>query len=232
MTEPALRRSSAHVIVDDVGGAGDTVVPIGDEVEHHLRRVLRLRSGEAVTVTDLQGAWRSTVISGTRDRVELEVTSEVSRAERLSPPITIAAAIPKGDRLDWMVQKLTELGVDHLVLLHAEHSATRWDHARAIAQLERARRIAGEACRQSRRVWGMAIDGPRPAVEVVPTCVVAEPAGRALQPGDHAVAIGPEGGWSQDELDAACGSVALGAHILRVETAAIAAAALCASFRH
>lgn len=232
MNDPALRRSSAHVVVADVGKAADPTVWIGDDVEHHLRRVLRLRVGETVTVTDLVGAWRTTVVAGSREHLALEVSGDVERCPPPEPAVTVAAAIPKGDRFDWMVQKLTELGVDRLVLLHAQHSATRWDDERASTHRERAERIALEACRQSRRVWAMAIEGPADAVDVLGSFVVAEPGGRPLGPGDHAVAIGPEGGWSQAEIDAARGSVALGAHILRVETAALAAAALCASFRH
>jgi len=225
----ALRRSVAHVVVDCVGEDDDAVVVIDRDVEHHLRRVLRLRPGEAVTVTDLAGRWRSTVVAGSRDEVQLDVAGVVMVTDRPSRPVTIAAAIPKGDRLDWMVQKLTELGADRLVLLHAEHSTTRWDDARAAAQLERAERVSLEACRQSRRTWKMRIEGPLPALTVLPDCVVAEPGGRALAPTDDAIAIGPEGGWSDAELRTARGVVSLGANILRVETAAIAAVTLLGS---
>ena len=232
MTVSALRRAAAHVVVDDVGRDGDAMVPIGGDVEHHLRRVLRLRDGEVVTVTDLRGRWRSTLVSGGRDHIDLRVGGDVVVATRPDPLLTIAAAIPKGDRLDWMVQKLTELGVDRLTLLHAEHSTTRWDAARSDAQRDRAHRVSLEACRQSRRVWAMDIDGPVPALSALAGFVVAEPGGRPVAPTDEAIAIGPEGGWSDAELDAARGSVSLGANILRVETAALAAATLCASFRH
>ncbi len=73
--------------------------------------------------------------------------------------------MPKGDRLDWLVQKVTELGVDRIVLLHAERSVVRWKPERAAAQLDRLQRIADEACRQSRRVWRVAIDEPVDAVD-------------------------------------------------------------------
>ena len=226
-----LRRSAGHVVVDTVGQDGDDVVVIDDDVEYHLRRVLRLRPGEPVTVTDLAGRWRPTVVAGSRQQLQLDVVGDVVVADRPARPITIAAAIPKGDRLDWMVQKVTELGVDRLVLLHAERSTTRWDDARTPAQRERAVRVSIEACRQSRRVWGMEIDGPVPAVSVLPACVVAEPGGRPLAASDDAIAVGPEGGWSDAELDAAREAVSLGANILRVETAAIAAAALAAALQ-
>ncbi len=226
----ALRRSAAHVVVDSVGADGDAVVVIDHDVEHHLRRVLRLRAGEPVTVTDLAGRWRSTVVAGSREQLQLDVAGDVVLTDRPPRPITIAAAIPKGDRLDWMVQKLTELGADRLLLLHAEHSTTRWDDARAAAQRERAERVSLEACRQSRRTWSMRIEGPLPALTVLPDCVVAEPGGRPIAPSDDAIAIGPEGGWSDAELAAARGNVSLGANILRVETAAIAALTVRVSF--
>jgi 16S rRNA (uracil1498-N3)-methyltransferase len=228
----ALRRAAAHVVVDCVGEDHDEVVVIDHDVEHHLRRVLRLRPGQPVTVTDLAGRWRSTVVAGSRERLQLEVSGDVMMTGRPARAITIAAAIPKGERLDWMVQKLTELGADRLVLLHAEHSATRWDDARSSAQRQRAERVSLEACRQSRRTWSMRIEGPLPALSVLPDCVVAEPGGRAVQASDDAIAVGPEGGWSNAELDAARGTVSLGANILRVETAAIAALTLRASFDH
>ena len=225
----ALRRSAAHVVVERVGERDDVVVSIDDDVEHHLRRVLRLRAGEPVTVTDLAGRWRSTVVAGSRERLQLDVVGDVVVTDRPARPVTIAASIPKGDRLDWMVQKLTELGVDRLLLLHAEHSTTRWDDARTAVQRERAERVSLEACRQSRRIWPMRIEGPVAALSVLSTCVIAEPGGRRIAPSDDVVAIGPEGGWSPTELEAARGAVSLGSNILRVETAAVVAATLCLS---
>ncbi len=138
--------------------------------------------------------------------------------------------MPKGDRLDWLVQKVTELGVDRLSLLHAERSVVRWKPDRVQSQLVRLRRIADEACRQSRRVWRVEIDAPVEASTVLAGFVVAEPGGRRLESTDRSVAIGPEGGWSPEELDVARDRVSLGPNILRTETAAVAATALCVTF--
>jgi 16S rRNA (uracil1498-N3)-methyltransferase len=162
--------------------------------------------------------------------LRLEPTSEVVTETPSSNPITIAAAIPKGDRLDWMVQKVTELGVDRLVLLHAERSVVRWKPDRVEHQLGRLQRIADEALRQSRRVVRLAIDAPHPAVDVLGDYVVAEPGGRSLDANDMSVAVGPEGGWSDAELEASLGRIDLGRTILRTETAAIAVSALCVTF--
>jgi 16S rRNA (uracil1498-N3)-methyltransferase len=223
----ATRRAAvAHVVVGDLGSDDPASLLIDDEVEHHLRRVLRVRNGETVTLTDLAGQWRAAIARVSRDRVELSPNGPIE-VEPVPPRTTrLAVAIPKGDRLDWMVQKTTEIGVDRLTLLHADHSTTRWTDDRAAVQLERLRRIAVEACRQSRRVWGVEIDGPVLAVDVVSEAVVAEPGGRPLGVNDSTIAIGPEGGWSPAELAVAGERVSLGPNILRVETAALAAATL------
>ena len=104
-------------------------------------------------------------------------------------------AIPKGDRLEWLVQKVTELGVDRLALLHAERSVVRWKPDRVQSQLVRLRRIADEACRQSRRVWRVDDRRARRRIDRArrlrrwPSRV-----GVDSSPRDRSVAIGPEGG--------------------------------------
>jgi 16S rRNA (uracil1498-N3)-methyltransferase len=163
--------------------------------------------------------------------VVLEPVTDVQVEPPQPQPVTIATAIPKGDRFDWLVQKVTELGVERLVLLHAERSVVRWKTDRVDRHLERAQRIADEALRQSRRVWRLHIDGPFTAVDVLAKFTVAEPGGRPLAPGDVSVAIGPEGGWSEAELAVAAGRVDLGPTILRTETAVIAASVRCLGHR-
>lgn len=214
--DPRLRSSSAHVLVTDVA------TPVLDERDqHHLRRVLRLREGELVTVTDGQGRWRPCRTAG----ADLVPDGEVEHTPSPTRPVTIAVAPPKGDRLDWLVQKVTEIGVDRIVLLRAERSVVRWDDERAARQLERLGRIVREAAMQSRRVHLPVLDGPTSVADVIDAIPVAEPGGRAIGPGDHALAIGPEGGWSPTEL-ADADAVDLGSHVLRVETAAVVAATL------
>ena len=199
-------------------------------IEHHLRRVVRLRDGEPVGLTDGEGAWRLSRVRLHGSTLTLEPTSELVVEEPRATTITIATAMPKGVRLEWLVQKVTELGADRLMLLHAERSVVRWKPDRADQQRDRLQRIADEACRQSRRVWRLDIDGPHDARGVLPSFVVAEPDGRRLAASDVSIAIGPEGGWTRDELDAAVDRVSIGPSILRTETAAVAAAALCVAF--
>jgi 16S rRNA (uracil1498-N3)-methyltransferase len=225
------RRAAAHVLVDSAQQLGGDEIHLGSEVEHHLRRVLRLRVGEVVTVTAGAGGWRPTAVRLRGTSLELQPSGDVALEPR-PPAVTIVVAIPKGERLDWMVQKLTELGVDHLVLMETDRSAVRWKPDRLDQQLERLRRIAAEACRQSRRVWAMEVSSPRPAAEVLPGAALAEPGGRALRGSDRMVAVGPEGGWSEAELAMAGELIDLGPTVLRTETAAIALATLCVVRRH
>jgi 16S rRNA (uracil1498-N3)-methyltransferase len=226
----ALRSTNAHVLLDGelLGDGG--VIPLDGDVEHHLRRVLRLRDGASVSITDGAGRWGLAVVAVNANALRLEATSDVVTEPERTRPITIAVAMPKGDRLDWMVQKVTELGIDRLVLLHAEHSVVRWKPDRVEHQLRRLQRIADEALRQSRRVVRLKIDAPEAAVELLGSYVVAEPGGRSLNPADTSVAVGPEGGWSEAELEASLDQIDLGPTILRTETAAIALSTLCVTF--
>ncbi len=223
-----LRSTSAHVFVDADLLDGDDIA-LDDDVEHHLRRVLRLRDGKTVGVTDGEGRWRLATVRATTSVLTLESATDVVVEERPAP-ITIAVAIPKGDRLDWLVQKTTEIGVDRIQLLHAERSVVRWRPEKVATQLARLERVAEEACRQSRRVWRVEILAPVDAVAVLADVVVAEPSGRRFASGDRAIAVGPEGGWADTELALAAETATLGANVLRTETAAVAASALCVAF--
>jgi 16S rRNA (uracil1498-N3)-methyltransferase len=219
-----VRSSSAHVVVDEVDGACGPI-GLGSDDEHHLFRVLRIRDGEVVTITDGRGSWR--VCRATRGAIESE--GEVRRVPGRAP-LTIMCAIPKRDRPEWIVQKLTELGVDRIVFLHADRSVVHWDADRAEKNVAKMRKVAVEALRQSRGVWLPSVEGPVEAVSVLPDAVAAEPGGRSIWPADSIIAIGPEGGWSERELAVAADTVTLGSTILRVETAAMAAA-VCARLR-
>jgi 16S rRNA (uracil1498-N3)-methyltransferase len=212
----SLRRAAAHVLVDDV-----EVPDLDDAAAHHVFRVLRIRDGEVITVTDGAGSWRECRAVSSA----LEPVGEVEVEPGAAVALTIAFALPKADRPEWIVQKLTELGVDRIVVLHAERSVVRWPADRAAKHLVRLERVVREAVQQSRRVWVPELVGPVDAIELLPTAVAAEPGGRSLVASDRCIAIGPEGGWSAAELGAASDTVSLGPTVLRVETAALAAAA-------
>ena len=225
--------------------AGDRAVLEGDEARH-LTRVLRAKVGDTVSLFDGRGReWPARVALLGRDRVELD-TGEPA-IDPLPPaaiPLTLAVALPKGDRQKWMVEKLTELGAAKLVPLETTRGVAEAT-ASAQARLER---VVIEACKQCRRNTLMEIAAGRPLDRLlaeVPAgaCVViAHPGGRpldaaAVPPTATAMIalVGPEGGFTDEELTAADRAgvirISLGPHILRVETAAIALAARLVSSR-
>lgn len=213
------RASAAHVFVDDL----DVPVLASDDV-HHLSRVLRLRDGEVVTATDGAGRWRRCRFSND----SLVVDGDIEVEER-SVEVTILFALGKGDKPEIVVQKLTELGVSRIVPFVAERSVVKWDTDKARRNVERWRKVAREAAMQSRQVRMPRIDEVQlslhDAASLVGDVVVAEPGGSPLDSSVRAVAIGPEGGFSADELDGRR-TVSLPGGVLRAETAAVVAGAL------
>jgi 16S rRNA (uracil1498-N3)-methyltransferase len=223
--DEALRLAAAHVIVPDLDA------PELDSVDrHHIEAVLRLRSGELVSVTDGRGGWRqcSFLAGGT-----LRVEGDVAHCARPLPPVTIGMAPVKGDRPEWAVQKLTELGVDRIVLLIAERGVVRWDAERASRHLDRLRLVARQALMQSRQVWLPEVTGMEraDALAARPGVALAEPAGAPPTLDYATVLVGPEGGWTAAEQQAARATVGLGPGVLRTESAAVAAGVLLTAMR-
>lgn len=220
------RRAAAQVFVDDLA----TPV-LGDDASHHLGRVLRLRAGELVVAADGRGSWVPCRYDG---RGALESQGDVVVENAPAVRHTVAFAPVKGERPEWVVQKLTELGIDCIVVLSTARVVVRWQGARADAVLDRLRRVAVEAAAQSRRVWLPEIRGMLTVDALEPAgLALAEPGGRALDRGITTVAVGPEGGWTPEELAGGDGrqTVGLGPNVLRTETAAIAAGVLLGAQR-
>jgi 16S rRNA (uracil1498-N3)-methyltransferase len=219
--------SAPHVFVDRVDAPHLT-----DEDRHHLERVLRVRAGDIVTVSDGRGAWREC-----RFGPELEPAGPVVVDDSPVPPITVALALTKRDKPELAVQKLTEVGADRIVLLTADRSVARWDDDRAGRGLARVRRVAREAAMQSRRTWLPAVEGPVGFTDALamPAAALADMAGEPPSLARPSILIGPEGGWSDEERAAAVAAgvpaVRLGPHVLRAETAAVVAGALLAGLR-
>ena len=169
--------------------------------------------------------------AGARQR-RSKPTGRTTSSERPAPEIAIAFALTKGDKPELVVQKLTELGVDRIVPFFAERSVVRWDDERAQRNLDRLRRVAREAAMQSRRVTLPAITDVASVASIgAQGFVRADRGGVPLSLACASVAIGPEGGWSDDECRSWPGSVSLAATVLRAETAAIAAAAVLTAQR-
>lgn len=221
---PPTGTDGPHVFVDDVER------PRLDEGDrHHLERALRVRPGDTFTVSDGRGRWRLCRLGAAGP----EPVGEVVEVAAPAPALTVAFALTKGQRPELTVQKLTELGLDRIVPFAAARSVVRWDADRSERHVERLGRVAREAAMQCRRVHLPEIAGvvDFPAAAAIPGAVLADRGGRALGAGDTAVLVGPEGGW--DEGERACGlpAVDLGPHVLRAETAAIAAGTLLAALR-
>jgi 16S rRNA (uracil1498-N3)-methyltransferase len=201
---------------------------LADDDRHHLARVLRLRPGDPLTVADGAGRWRPC-----RFGPEPEPDGEVAVEPVRSPAITVAFAPVKGDRPEWVVQKLTELGVDRVVPLAAARSVVRWDGERGERQVGRLRRVAREAAMQAHRarlpeIAAVAGFGELAAVG---GATLADLGGGPPSLDRPFVLVGPEGGWSDEERSAGLATVGLADHVLRAETAAVVAGAVLAALR-
>jgi 16S rRNA (uracil1498-N3)-methyltransferase len=230
--------ATAHVYVERL----DDVVTVDGPDGHHLQRARRVRAGETVTASDGYGRWRVFTATSARDGVvELSATSDLAHEVPLSPRLTVAFSLTKGDKPELAVQKLTELGVDQIVVVHSTRAVVRWHDGRAELAMSRLRRVAREAAAQSRRARIPVVDGPVASSELAshPGLVVADVAGvpahaLPLPPeGEWLVAVGPEGGFDPAELAEFGGAprLRLGRFVLRAETAAIAVAAALAGRR-
>lgn len=201
------------------------------------RSVLRLSAGDLLTLfngTGIEATAR--VVTPAKSGVPFIVES-VDSPER-EPPVslTVGLAVLKGDRFEVALQKLTELGVSRIVPLLTERSVVSFDDARGwLKRAERYARISREAAEQSERVILPEIAKPTALAEFLhqqPVIVLLERAASVpigdIAPGEAAaIAVGPEGGWSEREqqliAETAAGTASLGRLILRAETAAIVA---------
>ena len=174
------------------------------------------------------GGWRRC-----RFGAVLEPVGDVEREAQPSPEVTVAFAVVKGQRPEWAVQKLTEIGVDRIVPLLTARSVVRWPVGGASGHLGRLRRVAREAAMQSRRTWLPEISDVADFATVAAQegAALAHPEGDAPSLAHPTVLIGPEGGWDDAELAAGLPRVTLGAHVLRTETAALVAGVLLCAIR-
>lgn len=211
-----------HAFVDDLAAPALT-----EADRHHFERVVRLRPGDPVTVSDGCGSWRPC-----RFGPELEPVGDVVAAARAEPGITVAFALVKGERPEWVTQKLTELGVDTIVPFTAARSVVRWDERKAAANHQRLERVAREASMQSRRCWLPTVAPVASFADVaaLPGAARADRGGAPLSLATPTLLVGPEGGWTDDERGA-LPSVGLGVHVLRADTAAVVAGSLLTALR-
>jgi 16S rRNA (uracil1498-N3)-methyltransferase len=217
---------AAHVFVDDLDS-----LALADDDHHHLERVLRMRPGQAVTASDGEGGWR---LGEWQADGSLAPVGPIERVARPMPIVTVAFAIPKADRPEWAVQKLTEVGVDRIIPLVTARSIVRWDEPKAARNLERLRKVAREAAMQSRRVWLPAVGPVVPVSALTDTdgggVALAQPGGGPVSLDAPIVLIGPEGGWTDEELEGQR-TFGFGPNVLRTETAAVTAGILLTALR-
>ncbi|MBI2678488.1 MAG: 16S rRNA (uracil(1498)-N(3))-methyltransferase [Candidatus Koribacter versatilis] len=206
----------------------------------HLARVLRAKVGQEFDISTGETVRRGRVVSVSDARVEFELGEELPAAEQL--PVELLLAVFKFDRMEWAIEKATELGVARIVPVIAQRTERHLAQS-AAKRSDRWRRLAHEASQQSRRIAPPEVAEPvklNAALHGAAGIVLAETEeqtslkqalARSIRP--VRLAIGPEGGWGEEELalflQHGWQAASLGATILRAETAAIAALAIAAS---
>lgn len=236
-----LRRAAALVYTDALG---PTEIELGPADSRHLLKSLRLRPGAEVAASDGRGRYRlcrltvSMEESSTKGRGEvaavLEPQSDVVWVER-AYEVAVGFSLVKGERPDWAVAKLTEIGVGRIMPLVCERTIVRPEGPSSGSRAERLARVAREAGMQSRQVYLPRVEVPRPLAEVlaelVPAVGLAEPGGESPGRSLRALLVGPEGGFTRRELEMCATRVTLGDSVLRTETAAVVAGALLGALR-
>jgi 16S rRNA (uracil1498-N3)-methyltransferase len=196
---------------------------LGKDDEHHLRSVLRARTGEEVVVTNGRGAWSLCDVGD----VALTRVTPVHHDPTTSLT-TLYLAPLKGDRSEWAVGKATELGVSRIVPLVSERVIVKFKGETRDKIVTRWRRIAGESCGQCRRTYDVEVGEPVDVANVPAGVGIGDFDGESNWNGVTSVAVGPEGGWAPGEWAEDRRRLSLGPTVLRAETAGIVAAALLA----
>lgn len=224
----------------NLAAAGDRATLTGEEAQHAVG-ARRLRAGDALVLFDGRGLTARATLVAVRERGRaLDLRLGEHPAHRPPPPpIHLACALPKGDRLSTLLDMATQLGMSTFTPLDCTHSVVQ----ASPSNLARMHRVCLEACKQSRRAWLPAI-APVANVATVTTnvqdpgarLVIAQPGGLSWSAFGHepgqpvTILVGPEGGFSEQELAqaraAGAQAIGLGDAILRIETAAVTLLAL------
>ena len=222
----------------------NAVISLPKELAHYLNNVLRLNANDELLVFNSeQGEFRARVSSVAKRAVDIELLEKKRSAldpdKQASLSIHLALGLSRGDRMDFAVQKSTELGVSEITPIYTEYGEVRLKAERVEKKLQHWQRIAISACEQSGRLDVPVIHKPIALMEL--SLIknlnkwMLEPSGADVLPLSLAennimLLIGPEGGFSAKEIDWAQSNdfriVALGARILRTETAPVAALAI------
>jgi 16S rRNA (uracil1498-N3)-methyltransferase len=227
----------------------ETSVRLDADEAHHLTKVLRLGAGARVFVFDGEGAeYECEVARVAKREVDLSLLRRLDDVVESPLRLTLAQALIKGDKFDWVIQKATELGVTRIVPLVTDHSDVKRDlrraEERAGQRMQRWRRISLEALKQCGRRRLVEIREPASFDDFCESAArdgrlifsergggsFAEASAKLRDVNQLSLCVAPEGGWSERELQksTSCGfaPVSLGSRVLRTETAAIAAVSL------
>ena len=253
-----MARRRFYAPPDNIDGS---IATLSADETHHLMHVLRMTPGDPAFVFDGCGNEYRCSFRGFKDNhAQLEIRGDVLDDIVESPiDLTLAQALAKGEKFDFIIQKATELGVTRIAPLLTRYADARLDDQQITRRVERWRRISLEALKQCGRRKLVAIAAPRTVPDFVgatksspppqtshglPSAtnrallLFSERGGLALNDALAGISksspvvafIGPEGGWSDDELElldeSGCKSVTLGARVLRTETAAVVAVTL------
>lgn len=219
-----------------------TTAVLPEAVAQHLLRVLRLREGDACVLFNGDGHdCDARIVAVGKREARVEITARRLIESESPLRITLLQGIARGEKMDWIVQKATELGVARILPVLSERSEVRLDGERAERRLAHWREVAVSACEQSGRALLPELVSPHPLAQVAG---LRDGPGFVLDPSAEGsarnvaatlqqactLAIGPEGGWSPRDLEqlraAGFGGLRLGPRVLRTETAGIAAIAV------
>jgi 16S rRNA (uracil1498-N3)-methyltransferase len=232
---PVFFVSPECIVPPAISIAGDLLI--------HLRDSLRITVGEIILFGDgASRRYRTEITEVSKRVITGHILETVQEPPCLTPRLILGQSLLKGEKMDWVIQKAVELGVDELVPLESRHSVVQLRADRIDSQIARWQRIALEAAQQSEQ-WRLPTIAPPQSLAALlkdlatgtATLMLAERLeGKSLRTaelprdttGSVLILIGPEGGWSKEEMrmadQAGIEQVTLGPHILRAETAAIA----------
>jgi 16S rRNA (uracil1498-N3)-methyltransferase len=216
----------------------DQKVSLADDQAHHLARVMRAKSGDEVMLFDGCGnEYLAVVDEVSKKNVDLSIKTSNFSPDPNLPEIVVACALPKGDRQKFLIEKMVELGANRFVPLKTARSV-----AEASAKvIDRIEKQVIEASKQCRRSWLMEVNPQATIASLLNSFqqfeggrLVADPYAShndlLLRDEPCVIAIGPEGGFAEDEsqlfADAAWTPVCFSPNVLRIETAAAAAVAI------
>ncbi|MEJ2159723.1 MAG: 16S rRNA (uracil(1498)-N(3))-methyltransferase [Chromatiales bacterium] len=235
-----MRLRRLHVAVELRSGA---TIDLPERSARHAAQVLRMRAGDEAIGFDGQGRqFRIRLVSSTRHGVRAEVIEEVSPLPESPLQITLAHGLSRREKMDWVMQKATELGVARIVPVITERSVVRLDSARADKRLAHWEAVIAHACEQSGRAVLPLVSHPIRLGDFLAernrddAGIVLDPdsptrlADIDLSPVILTLLVGPEGGLTRDEAEAAQRNgfiaAAIGPRTLRTETAALTGLAL------